>query len=320
MRLSKILLSCCMLGLCLVPGGALADGKKITFGYLVADQLHEPAPMIMKNLKLLEKRGYELKWQEFLSGANLVQHMASGEVDYGTGGAAPVLTFRGLGLDFVMLASSNTNGSALIVSKNIRSPKDLDGKNIGTPGIGSMQDALVDKVAADHGIKVRKRNMKVSDMPLFLQKGEIDAFVAWEPHVSRAEGLGYGHVLLTSQDVLPNHQCCVLVSREQTVKADPKMAADVLDVYLEAMVWFDQNREEAKQMISRATGIKVEDVAKAMERVTYPAPPYLDEASMIMLVEGLVSSKKIKKENVPDSTAFVKNMILRDMLEKHLKK
>lgn len=41
---------------------------------------------------------------------------------------------------------------------------------------------------------------------------------------------------------------------------------------------------------------------------------------MIMLVEGLVSSKKIKKENVPDSTAFVKNMILRDMLEKHLKK
>ena len=32
MRLSKILLSCCMLGLCLVPGGALADGKKITFG------------------------------------------------------------------------------------------------------------------------------------------------------------------------------------------------------------------------------------------------------------------------------------------------
>ena len=320
MRLPRILLSFCLLGLCLAPCAALANAKKITFGYLVADQLHEPAPMIMKNLKLLENRGYEVKWQEFLSGANLVQHMASGEVDYGTGGAAQVLTFRGLGLDFVMLASSNTNGSALIVRKDITSPKDLDGKNVGTPGIGSMQDALVDKVAEAHGIKVRKRNMKVSDMPLFLQKGEIDAFVAWEPHVSRAEGLGYGHVLLTSQDVLPNHQCCVLVSREKTVNADPQMAADVLDVYLEAMAWFDQNREEARRMISKATGIKAEDVAKAMERVTYPEPPYLDETSMVMLVDSLVSSKKIKKEHVPDSAAFVKNMVLRDMLEKHLKK
>jgi len=309
------------LGIFAAPAIVQADApKKITFGYLVADQLHEPAPMIMKHLKLLEKRGYEVKWQEFLSGANLCQHMASGEVDYGTCGAAPALTFRGLGLDFVMLASSNTNGSALIVSHKYKSPEELDGKAIATPGIGSMQDRLVDIVAAKYGIKINHRNIKVSDMPLFLQKGEVDGFVAWEPHVSRAEALGYGHVLLTSQDILKNHQCCALISREKTIKADPQMAGDVLDVYLEAMTWFENNREEAKKMISLATGIKVEDVSKAMERVTYPMPPYLDEESMIQLVNDLVATKKIKKDNVPDSTTFVKNMVLRDMLEQHLKK
>ena len=322
MRILKIVTTVICLGIFCLPMGAVggAAPKKLTFGYLVADQLHEPAPMIMKNLKLLEKRGYEVKWQEFLAGANLAQHMSSGEVDYGTGGAAPILTFRGLGMDFVMLASSNTNGSALIVANKYKDIKDLDGKSIGTPGIGSIQDTMVDLVAAKYGITIKHRNMKVSDMPLFLQKGEIDGFVAWEPHISRAEGLGYGHVLLTSQEILPNHQCCVLVSRESTVKANPEMAKDVMAAYLEAMNWFNDHREEAVGMISKATGIKVEDVNKAMQRVSYPMPPYLDEASMVLVVNSLVDSKKVKKENVPDAAAFVKGMIRQDIMEEQLKK
>lgn len=300
--------------------GEAAPAKKVTFGYLVADQLHEPAPMIMKQMKLLEKRGYEVKWQEFLAGANLTQHMASGEVDFGTCGAAPVLTFRGLGMDFAMLASSNTNGTALIVAPKYKDIKELNGKNIGTPGIGSIQDAMLNMVEKKHGIKINHRNMKVSDMALFLKKGEIDGFIAWEPHVSRAEGLGYGHVLLTSKDILPGHQCCVLMTREKTLQEDPKRAADVLEAYLEAMDWFLNNQKEGVDMISKLTGIKVEDVTKAMQRVSYPVPPYLEEESMVMVVESLVATKKIDKKNVPDAKAFVKAMVKRDMLEKYLKK
>lgn len=319
MKVTAILASVFAMGMFLAPQQAEA-AKNITFGYLVADQLHEPAPMIIKNLKLLEKRGYTVKWQEFLSGANLCQHMSSGEVDYGTAGAAPAITFRGLGLDFIFLASSNTDGSALIAGNNIKSVKELNGKNVGTPGIGSMQDALVDRIEKENGIKVSHRNMKVSDMPLFLKKGEVDAFIAWEPHISRTESLGYGHVLLTSKDVMPNHQCCALVTREKTIAADPQMADDVVAVYLEAMEWFNSHHAEAIAMISKVTGIAEKDIESAMQRVSYPMPPYLDQPSMKVLLEGLVASKKIKAENVPDAAEFIRQMCRTDLLEKHLKK
>ncbi len=319
MRFSAIIASVFAIGMLIVPAQSDA-AKKITFGYLVADQLHEPAPMIIKNLKLLEKRGYTVKWQEFLSGANLCQHMSSGEVDYGTAGAAPAITFRGLGLDFVFLASSNTDGSALIARNEIKSLKDLNGKKVGTPGIGSMQDALVDRIEKENGIKVSHRNMKVSDMPLFLKKGEVDAFIAWEPHISRTESLGYGHVLLTSKDIMPNHQCCALVTREKTIAADPQMADDVVSVYLEAMEWFNTHHDEAIKMISKVTGIAEKDISTAMQRVSYPMPPYLDQPSMKILLEGLVASNKIKKENVKDPAEFIKQMCRTDLLDKNTKK
>ena len=68
----------------------------------------------------------------------------------------------------------------------IKKVADLNGKSLGTPGIGSIQDAMVDSLAKNNGIKIAHKAMKVSDMPIFLQKGEIDGFIAWAPHPARA--------------------------------------------------------------------------------------------------------------------------------------
>ena len=252
--------------------------KEIRFGYLVADQLHSPAVMIMKEKKMLEAEGFKVSWGEFLAGSYLMQDFASGQVDFGSLGAVPVVITRAQGVDVVILASANAEGSSIVVKDTIKTPKDLDGKSLGTPGIGSIQDAMVDMVATREKMKIRHKHMKVSDMPLFLQKGEIDGFIAWAPHPTRAVDLGYGHQILTSHDILPEHQCCVLVTKGEMLKKDPETVRKVVKIYLKAYEWFINNQDEAVAMMAKNTGMKEEVIRNADENRQVSLPTCLQRA------------------------------------------
>jgi NitT/TauT family transport system substrate-binding protein len=294
---------------------ASAGNKTLRIGYLVADQLHHPAIMVMKERKMLEAKGVTAQWGEFLGGAALMQEMASGSLDFGCCGVVPVMITRGQGVDVVALASANKEGSSLIVKDSIKTIKDLDGKNIGTPGVGSIQDAMVEKVAKDNGIKITRKSMKVSDMPIFLQKGEIDGFIAWAPHPARAVDLKYGHELLTSHDILPEHQCCVVVAKGGLLKSDPALVRTVLQTYLEAYKWFFEHQDEAVAMVSKVTGMDPRVVRTAMKTVRYPDPPYCNVESMKLMAQGLAESGKVQKSAIVDLDGFMKDLYRPQILE-----
>jgi len=307
---------------CLLGGAGVSNAaeKEIRFGYLVADQLHSPAVMVMKERKMLEAKGFKVNWGEFLAGAYLMQEMASGSLDFGSCGAVPVMITRGQGVDAIILAGANAEGSSLVVKDSIKTVKDLDGMNIGTPGIGSIQDALVETVARDNKIKVTRKSMKVSDMPIFLQKGEIDGFIAWAPHPARAVDLKYGHELLTSHDVFPGHQCCVLVTKGALLKEDAKTVRTVLQTYLEAYQWFRGHTDEAIQMVMKNTGMSEQVVRNAMKTVQYPDPPYVDLPSMKQMAKGLVESGKLQAKMISDMDGFMNTLYQPQLLQELLGK
>ena len=280
---------------------ANAEAKEIRVGYLVADQLHSPAIMVMKQRQMLEKEGYTVKWNEFLAGSYVMQEMASGSLDFASCGAVPIAITHAQGVKMNIIAGANQEGSALVVRKEINSVQDLAGKKIGTPGTGSIQDAMVAQLLKDNNVRARRMSMKVSDMPLFLDKGEIGAFISWEPHTARAVANGFGKIMYTSHDMMPGHQCCVLATLEKTVKEDPELVKTFLKVYLEAYKWYLENPDEACKMVMKATGMTEDVVRTAMKGVLYPAVPHVNVESVASMVEGLIATKKItaiKKEEI----------------------
>lgn len=317
-KLATITIVVSILILCL-SFNVSAQQKELRFGYLVADQLHSPAVMIMKEKKMLEAEGFKVTWNEFLAGSYLMQFMTSGEVDFGSGGCVPAIITRGQGVDVVILAGANAEGSSIVVKDTIKKVTDLNGKNVGTPGIGSIQDAMVDSLARDNKIKIIHKAMKVSDMPIFLQKGEIDGFISWAPHPARAVDLKYGYQILTSHDLMPDHQCCVLVSRESTLKKDPETARKVVKTYLKAYKWFLDNQKESIAMMAAATGMKEEVVLDAMKTVKYPFPPHVNMPSVKVMTEGLIQTGKVEKDRVTDLDSFVKGIYKPEILEELLK-
>ncbi len=282
-----------------------AAKEPLAFGHLMAAQIHEPVPMILEQRKLLDPEGYEAKFPEFLAGAFAMQHFSAGELDAVTVGCPPILIARGAGTDIVILASSNTEGSRIIAAPEVKRVEDLAGKKVGTPGLGSIQDALLTMAEKKLKMKVSHVPIKVSDMPIYLSKKEIAAFIAWEPICTNAVEMGYGHAVYASKDIFPGHQCCVFAVRGKWIREKPEKVQRLTNLYVESMRYFQKNRDEMLKVVSRKTQISEKALNEALKVVGYPDPPYVHVESLRVFAKELIEAQKIEASKVPDVEKFV---------------
>lgn len=76
--------------------------------------------------------------------------------------------------------------------------------------VGGISTALlIGKETKSKGT-VRYITLLPSNMKASLSTGDIDAYIAWEPYVSDSVVGGVGTVLLWSNQIMPNHPCCVV--------------------------------------------------------------------------------------------------------------
>jgi len=321
----KIVVFMLLTGLLLVPAVACrrettdnapynASGKTIRFGYITADQLHSPAVMVMKEKKLLEAAGFNVEWHEYIAGSYTIQDMAAGKLDFANCGVAPIIINHSQGMNLAILSGSNQEGSSLVVTDLIKTITDLDGKTIATPGLGSIQDTIIVRLEMMNNITIKHTTMEVTDMPDFLRSGEIDGFIAWAPHPANAVSHNAGHELLTSHDVLVNHQCCVMVTEADTLKNDPETVNKVLEIYLEAYRWFLENQDEAIELLVMTTGISEDVIRRAITTVKYAWPPYCNADSIADIAQGLINAGRIttKEAELDD---FVKSLYQPGLME-----
>jgi len=294
---------------------AAAPEQTIRFGYLVADQLHSPAVMVIKEKKMLEAAGFAVEWHEYMAGSHAMQDMAAGFIDFASCGAAPIMIAHSQGAQLAIVAGANQEGSSLVVNDSITFISDLDGKRIGTPGHGSIQDAMLAQLAKAYDIQIRRMAVEVSDMPLFLQKGEIDGFIAWAPHPAKAIEQEFGHELLTSKSMMPNHQCCVLVTAQSFMDEDPQTVNTLLQIYLDAYQWFMDNQDEAVKMLAKYTDMDEAIIRQALPTVYYSYPPYCNEASMQTMAQSLIETGRMTLKEA-DIEPFLEGLYRPDLLAK----
>ena len=80
---------------------------------------------------------------EYVKGPTEMLAFASGDLGAGHVGMVPALISKSLGIDFVIVGSANLEGSAIVAKPSIENPKDLNGKKVGTPEIGTIQDSFL---------------------------------------------------------------------------------------------------------------------------------------------------------------------------------
>ena len=312
--------SCFTFLICLQVGIYGAE-KEVTVGYIVGSWPLDPVGLLMKEKKLLEAEGIKVKWGEYMAGAYITQHMAAGEVDFAVAvGTSPVMISKSRGVDLAILAGgSTTEGSVLVGAKHIKTIKDLDGKKVGTPGIGSIQDMMVNILERKNNVKIQHRHMKASDMPLFLQRGEIDSFIVWEPVASHAVDQGFGHVIATSRDILPEQRCCMFVTRGELLRKDPELVRKVLSVYMKTFEYCRKNPEEVLNLLVKSTGMSKAVVNMSLKNVQVSYPPFLDIPSLKLQVEELIKDGKIQMSDITDVDKFIEKSYSPSFLNEYLR-
>ena len=229
----------------------MGSGDTVTIGYLPSD--HDAALFVADAQGKFQENGINTKLVQFNNGGDLMTAMASGDVDVGYVGITPVLSSIANGVPVKVISAAQTEGSGIVVAKDagIDDVTDLAGKKIATPGEASIQHMLLTYYLKENGMDIsdlKVSAMKVPSMNDALKTNKIDGMITFEPYVSIAEKSG-AKVLAGSQDILPDHPCCVVVASDKYIENHPNETKKILEIHENATEFINKNTDEAAGML-----------------------------------------------------------------------
>ncbi|MCW0938231.1 taurine ABC transporter substrate-binding protein [Pantoea sp. RG18] len=253
-----------------------ADAVNVTVAYQTSA---EPAKVAQADNSFAKESGASVDWRKFDSGAGVLRAMASGDVQIGNIGSSPlaVAAAQKLPIEAFLLASQLGNSEALVVKKNITTPKDLIGKRIAVPFISTTHYSLL--AALKHwGIKpsqVQLVNLQPPAIIAAWQRGDIDGAYVWAPAVNELEK--QGKVLTDSAEVgsWGSPTLDVWVVRKDFAQQHPEIvtafarsALDAQQAYLNSPdSWLKQSDNLSK--LSRLSGVPEAQVPGLVKGNTY---------------------------------------------------
>lgn len=215
-------------------------------------------------LKPIERKyDVKVKLQSFSYGAPENEAMASGAIQIASAGMGPAVVAAAR-LPAKLLAISILDQTALLVPKNskITSVRELKGKAVAYPGIGSQQYPLLIKALHDAGLTIHDIQLfktKGSEVGPLLKQGSVAAGITWDPHVSYALSDGYARILLTASQILPIMQGHYVGNGEYAridfINKHPKLVQALINVNVKAIKFILHNPTKAAKIWSKLVGI-----------------------------------------------------------------
>jgi NitT/TauT family transport system substrate-binding protein len=259
------------------------------------------------------EEGLEVKRSVYPNGPAVSQHMASGELDVGMAATFVLLTAKAQGVDLTLVMSLAKDNAPLAVRKDIKSFKDLNGKRIGTPGLGTVHDINLNYVEKANGVTVQHVYGKITDLLTYFEKGEIDGLVGWEPVVGEAV-YRLGAVYL-AKSMRPGSESQALAVSGRLIREQPDAVHRVVRAYLKGIRYFEQNSDEVVTIVARRLQKPPDLIRLAYGQVTV-TKPYIERASTREALVIAIEQKKVRKEAVGEPAAFVDKTIDESFLRK----
>ena len=244
----------------------------IEVGYLPTD--HSAALLVAKHNKTYENNGLNVKTVQINSGSNIVDAVASGDVDIGYVGITPAMQGISKGVPIKVVGSVNMVGSGIVVepNSNITSPADLKGKSIATPGVSSIQQVLLLYELQKYNISpedVDLISINVYNIPSSLAAHKVDAYISYEPFVSLAPYEGIGNVLIYSNDIIKDHPCCVIIASESFIKEHPQELDKFLKIHQQTTEYVNTHPNETANIIDQELTTNIEIEALSLQHITF---------------------------------------------------
>jgi NitT/TauT family transport system substrate-binding protein len=202
----------------------------------------------------------QIRLVEHTSATNVMRALLDGDLEAAgvTLDEALTLMSQGLPLKVVLVFNFSAGADAVVVRPGIDSLADLKGKRIAVESgaVGAvMLSALLEAAHLDL-TDIARVPITAHEQVSSYRSGQVDAVIAFEPHVSRIRRLG-GRVLFDSR-AIPNRIMDVLVVRADALPRHETNLCNLLNGYLAALFQINRAPEEAYKLMSQRLG---EDVS-----------------------------------------------------------
>jgi taurine transport system substrate-binding protein len=227
--------------------------------------------MIAKSKGWMEEAvGTKINWIEVGSGAEINTGMAAGSMDVGFGiGSSPTASGISQGIGYELVAMMDNIGPAeemtVRKSKNIKSPADFKGKNVGVPFGSTSHFRLLGFLKTNN---LTERDVNVIDlrgdaMTAAWTRGDIDAGYIWSPQKTRM--IENGGEVFKTYDKLEAAGYVIadlVVARTAYSNANADGMTKMLTAYGKALELYKSSADQAAEIVAKQVGVKPE-VAKS---------------------------------------------------------
>lgn len=267
-----------------------------------------------------KEEGINIDKKLYINGPNLMMSMANGELDMNIAtGFTPMLQAAAQGADIKILASMSKGNAPVIAGPHIKTFKDLDGKVVGTPGLGTIQNTMLSLAAKEYGIQFKKViHGKMTDLAVFLEKGEIDGFTGWEwlaaDTVHKVKGAHY----VLEQPVIKDAESVGMGVRGEFYKQHPDIVKKFMRAYLKGLKYFIEHRDEGIELCAKRIN-RPKEVVEMSFKTSSTDNPLINTSDVKFQVQDAIDTGKIKKEVVPNIDEFINKYIDQSVLREAAK-
>ena len=272
MRRNVILAVAVVLVAVSVAGIGHSADKKLSFGIGISAPF---APFVIAVEKgFMEKRGVPAEYKMFESGAPAFEAVVAGSLDAGMVSEFIFVPARAKGAQITLASLFTVTGKDLgvVVSKNIKTPKDLEGKAVGT-AIRTSAEYYMYKYFEKYGVdasKVNVRNINPTETAPALFRGDIDAFFLWGNWIPKGPEVVPGaRIAAYSGDDNVFIQKQSLIFNSNSLKAHRELAAKSLLALMDTIKFIKEQPDEAARIAGKAFRIAPEEMKKQMAPLNY---------------------------------------------------
>ena len=199
---------------------------------------------------IFKKYGFDVSLVN-INANTLKEGLASGKIQ---GAQISAGMFKAIeqGLDIKLTDGIHTGCVEAVVPKGspIQSVKDLKGKTVGIDSIGGVPQVLLSidlgKAGVNPKTDVQWRVYPQAQLEQAMEKGEIDAFGAWDPYGALAVKSGKAVKIFGNGE--KDTYCCYVGINGTFAQKNPDVAKKLTDAWAEADEWVEKNPDKAAKI------------------------------------------------------------------------
>ncbi len=161
---------------------------------------------------------------------------------------------------YVLALDDSAGGDGIVARKEIQSVKDLKGKKVAV-NEGSVSQFFLNVVLKESGMTqkdIEVVNMKQGDAGAAFVAEKVDAAVTWEPWLTKSKNAPHGHILVDSSKT-PGLITDVLIFPRSVIAKRGKEVQGIVNAWNKAVAYYEQNKDESIQIMSRGLGDWLKD-------------------------------------------------------------